>query len=233
MSKATRLMDLLQLLRRRRRAAQGGEIARELGVSLRTVYRDIAALREQGVPVEGEAGVGFALRPGYDVPPLMFTAQELEALALGARWVSSRAGSALGKAARDALGKVEAALPASLRPVLEENGLLVAPIPVPAVDDGFVTLARTAIREERKLAIVYRDADGTVTSRTVWPLTLGFLEKVLILAARCELRGDFRHFRADRVLSWELGEHYPEARSRLLRAWSAARGYDLEMPNDC
>jgi predicted DNA-binding transcriptional regulator YafY len=233
MSKATRLMDLLQLLRRRRRAAQGEEIARELGVSLRTAYRDISALRELGVPVQGEAGVGFRLCSGYEVPPLMFTAQELEALALGARWVSSRAGSALGKAARDALAKVEAALPASLRPVLEENSLLVAPLPVPAVDEDFLALARTAIREERKLAIVYRDADGTVTSRTVWPLTLGFLEKVLILAARCELRGDFRHFRADRMLSWKLGERYPEARSSLLQAWSAARGYVLETLGDC
>ena len=137
-----------------------------------------------------------------------------------------------GKAARDALAKVEAALPAPLRPVLEENGLLVAPLPGPVVDDGFLTLARTAIREERKLAIVYRDADGTVTSRTVWPLALGFLEKVLILAARCELRGDYRHFRADRVLSWELGERYPESRSGLLRAWSAARGYNLEPLGD-
>src|ERR1700709_556747 len=127
MSRAQRLLDLIQLLRRHRRAVAGAVLADELGVSLRTLYRDIETLKAQGAHIDGEAGIGYVLRPGFMLPPLMFSEEEIEALVLGSRWVSERADGSLGKAARNVLAKIGAVLPDDLKNSIDASGLLIGP----------------------------------------------------------------------------------------------------------
>lgn len=225
MSRAERLLELMQCLRRRKYPVPGATLAAELGVSLRTVYRDIASLQSQGAHIEGEPGLGYVLRPGFTLPPLMFSEEEIEAIALGARWVADRAGSSLGGAARDALAKIAAVLPAELRRKLETSTLLVGACERKAFDDQDFLKIRTAIRFERKLSITYRDEEGNESARVVWPFALGFFERVQLVVAWCELRQGFRSFRADRLLSVAaLEEVYPRRRDALLHEWRQAEG---------
>ncbi len=224
MSRSARLLDLLQALRRRRHPVRGQVLAEELGISLRTLYRDIATLQAQGAAIEGEAGIGYVLRPGFTLPPLMFTEDEVEALVLGARWVAEQGDPGLRDAARDTLAKVRAVLTPALRQRLEENGLLVPP-PATAPSGAGLPVIRQAIRDERKLAIAYRDASGRETQRLVWPIALGFFERLRVLVAWCELRQDLRSFRLDRIATLApTGERYPERRAGLLKAWRSREG---------
>ncbi|MBP0649573.1 YafY family transcriptional regulator, partial [Mycobacterium tuberculosis] len=193
MSRSERLFDLLQALRRRRRPVSGRALADELGVSLRTLYRDIASLQGQGAEISGEPGVGYVLKPGFLLPPLMFSPEEIEALVLGSRWVAGRTDQPLAVAAGNALAKIAAVLPADLRAELETSSLLVAPSPGSPPDGVDLALLRRAIRGERRTEIVYRDASDTTSRRTVWPFALGFLDKVRMLGAWRELRQGFRH----------------------------------------
>ncbi len=160
MSRSERLLGLIQVLRRHRRPVSGRALAAETGISLRTLYRDIATLQAQGADIEGEPGLGYVLRPGFMLPPLMFSEDEIEALVLGSRWVARRADDRLGDAARNALAKIAAVLPDDLRQGLDANALLVGP--GQAVAGGSIDLAavRRAIRGERKLAIAYRGPEG-------------------------------------------------------------------------
>lgn len=223
MSRSARLFDLLQALRRRRQPVAAEVLAGELGVSKRTVYRDIEILIAQGAPIDGAAGLGFILRPGFMLPPLMFTEAELEALALGGRWVAQRGDRDLATAAEDALAKIAAVLPATLSDTLE-NPVLMAPQPFKVAAPEIVepSALRQAIRRERKIRIAYADGQGAATDRIVWPLTLIQFEAARLLVAWCELRNDFRHFRADRIVGLQpLDERYPKTRAALIRAWSA------------
>ncbi|MBR0558098.1 YafY family transcriptional regulator [Ciceribacter sp. L1K23] len=223
MSRSVRLLDLLQILRRHRQAVSGQVLADELGISLRTLYRDISALQAQGADIEGEPGVGYMLRPGYMLPPLMFSVEEIEALVLGSRWVSSRADNELNEAARNALAKIEAVLPSDLRNHLHNSGLLV--YPGDGVGDGIidVALVRRAIREERKLDIGYKDVNDRQSERTIWPIALGYFEKQRIIVGWCELRQAFRHFRTDRVVRLDaIADRYPRRRTQLLKEWRSA-----------
>src|SRR3954447_13166207 len=172
MSRAERLLDLLQVLRRYRQAVSGQALADELGVSLRTVYRDIAALKAQGAHIDGEAGVGYVLRPGFMLPPLMFSEEEIEALVLGSRWVSERADGLLGKAARNVLAKIGAVLPDDLKNNIDASGLLIGPGEPIAAGDSELAAIRNAIRSERKTRIVYADEQASATRRTIWPFAL-------------------------------------------------------------
>jgi len=223
MSRAARLLDLLQSLRNRHVPVTGPALAAELGISIRTLYRDIATLQAQGADIRGEPGLGYVLNPGFTLPPLMFTADEIEALVLGSRWVSVRAADdRLSQSAAQALSKITAVLPPDLRERAEATALLVArgpginPLPV----DG--SAIRLAIRNEHKLAMAYRTPDGTLSRRIVWPFLIGFFEEVHIVAAWCELRQDFRNFRIDRIESLEvLAERYPRRRAVLIREWRA------------
>ena len=229
MSRAERLLSLLESLRRRRYAVSGRALADELGVSLRTIYRDIAALQAQGALIEGEAGVGFVLRPGYTVPPLMFTPEEIEAMVLGTRWVVDRADERLAMAGRNALSKIRAVVPAHIRERLETNTLLIPTQPRPVVDGKLVESVRRAIGEQTKVALTYKDLEDRLTERTIWPFALAFYDQVLIVMAWCELRQDFRHFRADRIESWNnTGVNYPRGRLKLLRDWQAKEGIPLQ-----
>ena len=223
MSRAERLLDLLQQLRRHRRPVSGHVLAAELGVSLRTLYRDIAALQAQGARIEGEAGVGYVLQPGYMLPPLMFSEEEIEALVLGARFVAKRTDEPLARAAAEALAKIAAVLPAELADGIDASGLLVGP----AFPDGErvdLSLLRRAIRSEAKLAITYSSLDGILSERTIWPFALTFFDRARVLVAWCELRRDFRHFRTDLIRNADMtGERYARRRAALLREWRAAR----------
>lgn len=222
MSRAERLLALMQLLRRRRAPASGADLAQELGISLRTVYRDIASLQAQGAAIEGEAGIGYVLRPGFTLPPLMLTEEEIEALVLGSRWVARHTDPELAEAARNALAKIHAVLPSQLRHELESNALLV---PAPGVPPPQALLAnvRRAIRGERKLRIAYRDGQGDASQRVVWPFALGFFEQARMVSAWCELRVAYRHFRVDRIVDLEmLAERYPRPRQQLLKEWRAS-----------
>jgi predicted DNA-binding transcriptional regulator YafY len=228
MSRSERLLDLVQTLRRHRRPVSGRALAGELGVSIRTLYRDIATLQGQGAPIEGEAGVGYMLKPGFFLPPLMLDDEQIEALVLGARWVAKQPDRRLAEAAIDLLAKVAAVLPQDLREMLDATSLLAGPrlVQAEAIDLGVV---REAIRHERKLGFDYTDANGAVSRRLVWPFALGFFDKTRVLAAWCETRKDFRHFRADRISAMVLTEsRYPRRRQALLKDWR--RNMDIPSP---
>ena len=220
MRRVDRLLRLLQILRRHRRPVTAELIAAELEVSVRTVYRDIAGLLAEGAPVRGEAGVGYVLGDGFDLPPLMFSADELEAILVGMRWAEARGDTAMSVAARDVIAKVGAVLPAHLKPVLFD-GTVDAPRSKGPPDDTIdVGELRRAIREQRKVAIAYSDEQGSATTRTIWPLALGYFEMSRIVVAWCELRQDFRHFRTDRMQRAEVTSgRYPGSRAELIERW--------------
>lgn len=224
MSRTERLLDLLQILRRHRSPVSGQDLAQELGVSIRTLYRDIATLRAQGADIQGEPGLGYVLRPGFTLPPLMFSADEIEALVLGSRWVAVRGDARLGAAAGNAVAKIRAVLPGELRDSVDAATLTV---PMSQAEPASVDVAviRLALRKERKITIAYRDNDGRETTRTVWPLLLGFFDRTLVLAAFCELRQGYRGFRVDRILSLRAEEErYPRRRAVMAAEWRKKQG---------
>lgn len=224
MSRTSRLFLLLDALRGHRRPVTAAVLAERLGVSERTIYRDLQALAGLGAPVQGEAGVGYLLRPGAFLPPLMFNADELEALVLGARWVRQQGDPGLAAAAGSALAKIATASPDDLRDSLAATSLYVPPAAV-AVQEAFLGPAREAIRRGCKLRLQYADQDGRESARVVWPFALAFFEGRRVLAAWCELRGANRHFRIDRVLAAEeLDERYPARRFELLATWRRELG---------
>ncbi|CAN7380975.1 DNA-binding protein [Devosia sp. Root413D1] len=225
MSRTERLLDLIQLLRRHRAPVTGPALADELGISIRTLYRDIATLQAQGADIQGEPGLGYVLRPGFTLPPLMFSADEIEALVLGSRWVARRAEDPrLGDAAANALSKITAVLPSELRDSVDGSNLLVGGGEViPAQVD--LSAIRLAIREQKKLVIAYRNAGGTATERTIWPFAIGFFDRVRVVIGWCELRTDYRHFRLDRIDRMEiLAERYPRRRAAMLKEWREREG---------
>jgi predicted DNA-binding transcriptional regulator YafY len=225
MSRSQRLLNLLQVLRWHRCPVIGIMLAEETGVSLRTLYRDIQTLRAEGAPIEGEAGIGYVLRADYLLPPLMFTEEEIEALVLGARWVTKRTDRALGAAARNALARIEAVLPSDLADNIDATNLLVGTGKETVADDATLAALRFAIRHEHKLDISYCNDNGATTRRQIWPFAMGFFDQVQMVAAWCELRGDYRHFRADRITSLsQTTIRYPRRRSVLFRQWRAREG---------
>ena len=221
MPRSARLLDLIQSLRRHRRPVTAAALAEELGVSERTIYRDVGTLVGMGAPIDGEAGIGYVLRPGFLLPPMMFGDEEIEALVLGLRWVAERGDSSLSAPAANALAKIAEVLPTELRDKAGEVALLVGP-----QGSGLdLSLLRGAIRDEHKLKIAYADEKGQQTDRTVWPFALGFFENVRVLCAWCELRQDYRHFRTDRISAAEpTAERYPRRRRVLLSEWRKREG---------
>ena len=201
------------------------QLAAELEVSLRTVYRDVATLINQGAPIEGEAGLGYVLNSGFFLPPLMFGEDEVDALILGLRLAAERGDSVLERAAGNALAKITAVLPAEMEDVAATSGMIVGPGTAPATP--YLTIIRQAMRAEQSLRLRYTDKKGASTERTVWPVALGFFEAVEMLAAWCETRRDFRHFRLDRIAAAEnSGQRYPKRRRILLAEWRLREGID-------
>ncbi|WP_067094207.1 helix-turn-helix transcriptional regulator [Marinomonas atlantica] len=220
MSRSKRLLTLLDLLRQSRRPITARQLAQQLNVSVRSIYRDIATLQEQGAQIEGEAGVGYQMAPGFWLPPLNFTSQELEALVLGMRWVTRQADPELAHSAASCLGKVLSELPDDLADEVTHNTLLVGPT-ASLADDTNVARLRAALQAEFKIEFQYQDQTGRSTQRVVWPMALGYFQTVLMLIAWCEAREDFRHFRVDRLYDLVVqGQvRYPTARRTLMNQW--------------
>lgn len=199
MRRADRLFLVIHALRGRRRALAAHRLADTLGVSLRTVYRDVADLQRSGVPIEGEAGVGYMLRHGADIPPLMFTPVELEALVVGTRFVRAFGGERLAQGARAALLKIVAVLPPELRERSARTRIFAPEVANRIEASGAIDRLHAAIESRQVLAIDYRDEAGNASTRTIEPLCLVFWGSVWTLGAWCRTRGAFRTFRADRI----------------------------------
>ena len=220
MRKADRLFQIIQILRRSRGPVTADALAEELETSKRTVYRDVSALIGQRVPVRGEAGFGYVLEAGFEMPPLMLTPDEIEAAVLGAQWVTAKADPALARAAKDLIAKIGQAVPERLRPFVLEPAAGVAAIYTGAADAIDMQQVRLAIRAGHKIRLSYRDEQGRPSDRVIWPVAIGYLETARVLAGWCELRQDFRHFRTDRVDAADfLEERYPGRPAALRTQW--------------
>jgi predicted DNA-binding transcriptional regulator YafY len=225
MNRTERLFALMDALRRHRRPVTAASLADELTVSLRTIYRDVQVLIGLGAPIDGEAGLGYLLRPGFFLPPLMFDEDELEALVLGARWVERQGDSALAQAASNALAKIAAASPKDLRDTMDNTGLWVAR-GESARMIADIKLVREAIRREHKLQIGYVAETGAASERAIWPIAMAFYDRRQTVAAWCELRNAFRHFRTDRITAIAAtGQRYPKRRADLVKAWRREQNY--------
>ena len=220
MRRADRLFQIIQVLRRSRRPVTADQFGAELETSKRTIYRDIADLMGQRVPIRGEAGIGYVLDAGFDLPPLMLTPDEIEAAVLGAQRVARRADPALAKAAEDLIAKIAASVPERLRPHVLEPVSRTPPAWNVVADALDMPMLRAQILNGRKIALHYSDEHGRESHRKVWPITIGYLDTTRMLIAWCELRRDFRHFRTDRVVAMEfLDERYPERPAALRTKW--------------
>ena len=220
MRRADRLFRIIQVLRRKRRPVTAHEIAEELEASVRTIYRDIAQLMADRVPIRGEAGIGYVLEGGFDMPPLMLTADEIEAAMLGAQWVMTRADPVLVRAAGDLIAKIGVVVPEHLRPLLMEPVLTPLTSHKSPLDTIDMARVRTSIRTQGKIALVYRDENMRETRRVIWPFAVGYLDAVRLIMAWCEMRKGFRHFRTDRVIAAEFLEaRYPIPRAKLRAQW--------------
>jgi predicted DNA-binding transcriptional regulator YafY len=222
MRRADRLFDIIQTLRAATGPLTAAAMAEKLEVTARTMYRDIAALQASRVPIEGAAGIGYVLRRGFDLPPLMFTADEIDAIVVGARHVRRLRDRKLQQAAETVLAKVTAVVPETLQAYLRAPPFYVSEgsaAPPTGADLGEV---RDAIRATRKMSIAYEDGEGRRTARTIWPIAMAFYVDVTVVAAWCELRDAFRHFRTDRILAARtLDERFSTDNGRLLADWLA------------
>jgi predicted DNA-binding transcriptional regulator YafY len=224
MRRADRLLQIVQILRRLQKPTTAQMLADELEVVPRTIYRDIAALQASRVPISGEAGIGYVLRPGYDLPPLMFDTVEIEAVVLGLAMVVERGDDEIARGAHDALAKIKAVMPQDTADKVRKAMLLV-PHPLEhGVGFGpHMPAIRTAIRESRKLRIVYDDGNGQRSQRTIWPLGLYLYSHVTLVCAWCEERKDFRAFRSERIDRCDaLDERFDSANGGLMKAFLTA-----------
>jgi predicted DNA-binding transcriptional regulator YafY len=229
MDKTERLFAIMDALRRHRMPITAAALAEEQGVSVRTLYRDIQTLIGLGAPIDGEAGIGYMLKPGFFLPPLMFSPEELEALVLGARWVEAQPDDGLGAAARNALAKIATASPEDLRDRISDTALWPVAVwgarkPIPVLGD-----IRLAMRQEKAVQIDYEDEQGRPSTRTIWPVGIAFYEGKQTIAAWCCLRGDFRNFRTDRIICLTLSDdRYGKRRSVLEREWRESWSRDAQ-----
>jgi predicted DNA-binding transcriptional regulator YafY len=198
MRRADRLFQIVQLIRGRR-LSTADFLAQRLEVSPRTVYRDVAALQQQGVPIDGEAGVGYRMRAGFDLPPLMFTRQEAQALVAAVRLSRPQLDTALGSEAEGALSKILAVLPPAARAAAEGLAIFAPGGRMTAQMSEHLARLREATESRNKLQMDYLDLGETRSDRTIRPLACMFWGPVWTVAAWCELRGDFRSFRVDRI----------------------------------
>jgi predicted DNA-binding transcriptional regulator YafY len=222
MRRSDRLFDIIQILRTSSRPVTAAALAEQLEVTARTVYRDVATLQARRVPIDGAAGIGYLLRRGFDLPPLMFTPEEIDAIALGARLVRRIRDPKLQRAADSVLAKVTTVVPAPLRPQLASPALYISEGSAQTPTGIDLSAARDAIRDTRKMHIAYMDEKGRRTSRTIWPIAMAYYVDVTLLAAWCELRCDYRHFRVDRIVTSRImDEQFSADRGRLLAEWMA------------
>ena len=224
MRRSDRLFDIIQRLRTARGPTTAASLAEELEVTVRTVYRDIATLQARRVPIEGAAGIGYMMRRGFDLPPLMFTTEEIEAIVVGARLVARTGDPSLQDAAERVLSKVTIVLPEALRTQLAAAPFFVSSSGAPVPESVDLATVRQAIRDERKLHIRYTDENGICTQRTIWPIAVAYYVQATLIGAWCELRQDYRHFRADRISELTvLDACYPSDNGRLMAEWLRMR----------
>lgn len=220
MDKTERLFAVMDALRRHRRPVTAATLAEEQGVSVRTLYRDVQTLIGLGAPIEGEAGIGYMLKPGFFLPPLMFSPEELEALVLGARWVQAQPDDGLAAAAQNALGKIATASPEDLRDRINDTGLWPVLVNGSRPPLAILGQVRQAMRQEKALHITYEDEAGRGTERHIWPVQLAYYEGKQIVAAWCCMRQAFRSFRTDRIVALlPTEERYGKRRAVLAREW--------------
>lgn len=217
MRRGDRLFEVIEILRRAKGPISAQSIGEELGVTKRTVYRDVAALIGQGVPINGEAGVGYVLEPGFHMPPLMLTPDEIEAVTLGVLWVKTRGEPELALAAEKLITKLETVAPERYRTSFLQPAVSVAPVAQPDEVLGAAAI-RLAIRRRKKIAVKYSDNSGQETRRVIWPILLGYRDTSRIIAAWCEMREGFRYFRTERIVEAEVLEDSIPRRMDLLRA---------------
>lgn len=228
MRRADRLFLLIHALRGRRQAITAQQLAQTLEVSLRTVYRDVADLQRSGVPIEGEAGVGYVLRKGADIPPLMFSPDELEALIVGSRFVRAFGGERLGRGATAALLKIEAVLPPELRDRAARTRIFAPELGNRLETSGVIDALYTAVQSRQVLQLTYRDNESRASERAIEPLCLSFWGGSWTLGAWCRLRADFRSFRPDRIVAQAAtGEIFAADETRGLNAYLRSVGSSL------
>jgi predicted DNA-binding transcriptional regulator YafY len=222
MRRADRLFDIIQALRTAPHPVTASALAEQLEVTTRTIYRDIAALQGSRVPIEGAPGLGYVLRRGYDLPPLMFTSEEADAIAIGVRLLRRLRDPKIQQAAESVLAKLAVVVPEPLQPHLVSAPIYVSDGDAPPVTGVDPAALRDAIHEARKMAIAYIDEQGHHTDRTVRPIAMAYYVDVTVLGAWCELRNDFRNFRVDRISNAELlDERFIAESGRLLTEWLA------------
>lgn len=217
MRRADRLFQIVQLLRRRRTVVTAARIVERLGVSERTIYRDIDALQRAGTPIDGEAGIGYRLRPDYDLPPLMFSRDEIHAIVIGVRIASQVGDAQLSRACESVLGKVATILPPELAPILSDAHFYVPPVSRLRTKREALLDIREALTDKRTLTISYVDEKGRTSERTIRPLGVFFWGRTWTLAAWCETRNDFRNFRVDRITSARRGDVFSDRPGQSLR----------------
>lgn len=221
MRRADRLLLIIQVLRRRKAPTTARMLADELEVAPRTIYRDIATLQSVRVPIEGEAGVGYILRGGYDLPPLMFSADEIEAVVLGMQMVSARGDPDLARSASNVLAKIETVVPGDVFDQMWKGALLVPhPVQTEMPFAMHLPMIRLAVRQSHKLRIVYTSLENHETARTIWPLGLYIFSHVTLVCAWCELREGFRAFRAERITCCEtLADRFNPKNGAMMNAF--------------
>lgn len=229
MRRADRLFDIIQALRAATKPMTAQALADRLEVTPRTIYRDIATLQARRVPIEGAAGIGYVLRRGFDLPPLMFTAEEIDAITVGARMVRRLRDPDLQRAAENVLWKVASVLPEALRQGLSAPNFLVSIGSAEEAKGIDLAELRRAIRENRKMRIDYADQEGRRTRRVIWPIAMAYYVDAAVLGAWCETRRDYRHFRPERILAAAvLEETFPTEGGKLMEGWLALqRGEDF------
>ena len=220
MRKASRLFEIIQILRLAKRTVTAADIAERLEVTVRSVYRDIAALQAMRVPIEGERGIGYILRPGFDLPPLMFSIEEMEAIVLSLALLERTGDDELKQAAKRVSAKIAGAVPPPLRQTIDANALHAWGFAAPSASATDLALVRRAIRDEEKLDLAYRDKLGRATERIIRPIALIYYAETANIVAWCELRQAIRNFRSDRIESCEAtGRSFKGEGDALRQMW--------------
>jgi predicted DNA-binding transcriptional regulator YafY len=221
MDRTKRLLDLLLILNERRCPVSGHAIAQELGISIRTLYRDISILKSQGAQIEGETGIGYVLKPSsFFIPPMMFTENEIYALILGTKWVSQYGDKSLSKAATKSLAKIFTVLPQNIKNIIDTISFRVGPPTSELFNQEDLANLRAAILNKNKIELVYHSENGNQSQRIIWPFAIGYFTDKRILVGWCEKQNNYRHFKTDRIISTRiLHEHYGTSREELFNEW--------------
>ena len=222
MTRTERLLELLQILRAQRYPITASTLSERLGISVRSLYRDIKTLQHQGVRIEGGAGMGYIVKSDFHLPPLNLSHEEINAITLGLNWVSHSTDDDFKNVARNALAKIHAVIPDELKNLIESQSYVIGP-------SVFFKNIRDAIKKQRRVQIKYCDKKGAYSSRVIWPIGLAYMQSCWLLVAWCEMRNDFRHFRTDKISEMaQLDSMYRESRMALLKKWRIKEGIDEE-----